>query len=50
MPLSEAEKKAFLERKKAFQRREIKRETAEPMVRFGRKWLWDMTCTPTERF
>ena len=43
MPLSEAEKKAFHDRKTRATHREVTRQTVEPMVRFGRKWLWDLT-------
>ena len=41
--MSEAEREAYHKRHHGVTHREVKQETVDTMVRFGRKWLWDLT-------
>lgn len=43
MPITEAQREAYHRRHHVWTHREVKQEEVESMVRFGRKWLWDMT-------
>ena len=41
--MTDAEREAYYKRHHGVVHRPIRQETVESMVRFGRKWLWDLT-------